>query len=317
MKISVLPAGVALDGADLLPMAQAGTTRKVTLQNLSDAIVAEVSVSNGLPTGGTTGQVLGKATATDFDVSWQTPAAGGGGGGGGVSGAGWLAAPVAPHAYNEEFNSTSINAAWAFIVPSGTVVNATTTPSTYVASANNWNANADVISGLVLRPITNMQMHRPFAPGSGSSWCVVCRMSMAGTGNDTGAYMHVSLSAPTTELYTNDCITLGIRRNSSEFWQARTFGFSGGSYFGDGISDISSGTICLALVGLPSNAIESWISVDGILWTRLGLWTGLAVNGNVNSFSFFIGGATAAIDFVRFSVISSDFRALGGVPSFQ
>lgn len=32
-----------------------------------------------LPTGGTTGQVLTKASATDGDANWQTPAAGGGG----------------------------------------------------------------------------------------------------------------------------------------------------------------------------------------------------------------------------------------------
>ena len=31
-----------------------------------------------MPAGGTTGQVLTKDTATDYDVSWQTPAAGGG-----------------------------------------------------------------------------------------------------------------------------------------------------------------------------------------------------------------------------------------------
>ncbi len=33
-----------------------------------------------IPAGGTTGQVLAKDTATDYDVSWQDPAAGGGGG---------------------------------------------------------------------------------------------------------------------------------------------------------------------------------------------------------------------------------------------
>ena len=35
-----------------------------------------------MPTGGTTGQVLVKASAADFDTQWVTPSGGGGGGGG-------------------------------------------------------------------------------------------------------------------------------------------------------------------------------------------------------------------------------------------
>lgn len=54
-------------------------------QNLASTVVAIRSKFNAItpklvPTGGTTGQVLAKASATDNDVSWITPAAGGGGG---------------------------------------------------------------------------------------------------------------------------------------------------------------------------------------------------------------------------------------------
>jgi hypothetical protein len=41
----------------------------------------DITAPNGLPTGGTTGQVLTKDSGTDFDVSWQTPGGGSGGGG--------------------------------------------------------------------------------------------------------------------------------------------------------------------------------------------------------------------------------------------
>jgi hypothetical protein len=49
------------------------------------AIGADIKALLGrsLPAGGGTGQVLTKTSATDYAVSWTTPASGGGGGAGG------------------------------------------------------------------------------------------------------------------------------------------------------------------------------------------------------------------------------------------
>lgn len=53
------------------------------ISDLAVAIRTKINsmVPRLIPAGGTTGQVLAKDTATDFDVSWQDPASGGGGGG--------------------------------------------------------------------------------------------------------------------------------------------------------------------------------------------------------------------------------------------
>lgn len=52
-----------------------------------------VPVANGgVPTGGTSGQVLTKVDATDFNLSWSTPSGGGGGSSITIS----LTAPVSP-----------------------------------------------------------------------------------------------------------------------------------------------------------------------------------------------------------------------------
>lgn len=64
---------MAAQNTDLLAIERAGVLHKVTAAQLA-------ALGGGLPAGGTTGQVLTKASATDGDADWQTPAAGGGSG---------------------------------------------------------------------------------------------------------------------------------------------------------------------------------------------------------------------------------------------
>jgi hypothetical protein len=67
------------DFLDLLdvPNAYTGAALKaVRVKGTEDGL--EFFLIVGIPAGGTTGQVLGKASATDYDVSWITPTGGGG-----------------------------------------------------------------------------------------------------------------------------------------------------------------------------------------------------------------------------------------------
>lgn len=70
-KISALSAAGALDGTEQFPLVQSAGTKR----SLISAIRAWM-----LPSGGTTGQVLSKASATDYDFAWATSSGGGGGG---------------------------------------------------------------------------------------------------------------------------------------------------------------------------------------------------------------------------------------------
>lgn len=58
--ISNLTTAAALDGTEELPATQAAQTVKVTLSDI-------------IPPGGTTGQVLAKASNSDYDLVWVTP----------------------------------------------------------------------------------------------------------------------------------------------------------------------------------------------------------------------------------------------------
>jgi hypothetical protein len=72
-KISAMTAAAALTGAELLEGVQDGDTVKLTASAIS-----RVSI----PSGGSTGQALAKASNASYDLSWQTISGGGGVGGG-------------------------------------------------------------------------------------------------------------------------------------------------------------------------------------------------------------------------------------------
>lgn len=63
---------MAVVGTDLVAIERSGVIHKTT----ADEIAA--LGGGGLPAGGTTGQVLTKASAADGDANWQTPSGGGG-----------------------------------------------------------------------------------------------------------------------------------------------------------------------------------------------------------------------------------------------
>lgn len=63
-----------------------------------------------VPPGGTTGQVLTKATGTDYDADWETPASGGGSGSGAgydFDGKGTIQIPASTNSMNDEFNDAT------------------------------------------------------------------------------------------------------------------------------------------------------------------------------------------------------------------
>lgn len=71
-------------------MSEHTTVELVTETIGADVVISEVTVVGtvpvgpagpGVPAGGTTGQVLSKASDTDYDTGWTTPSGGGGGGG--------------------------------------------------------------------------------------------------------------------------------------------------------------------------------------------------------------------------------------------
>jgi hypothetical protein len=48
-------------------------------KELANGKYIDDQMGNGVPEGGTTGQVLTKASNTDYDTEWTTPGGGGGG----------------------------------------------------------------------------------------------------------------------------------------------------------------------------------------------------------------------------------------------
>lgn len=60
------------------PAGATGATGAAGATGATGAAGADGADGQGVPVGGTTGQVLAKATATDFDTAWTDPAAGGG-----------------------------------------------------------------------------------------------------------------------------------------------------------------------------------------------------------------------------------------------
>lgn len=65
---------MAVQSTDLVIVERAGVLHKTTAGE-----VGALGGGGSLPPGGITGQVLTKASATDGDANWQTPALGGGG----------------------------------------------------------------------------------------------------------------------------------------------------------------------------------------------------------------------------------------------
>ncbi len=68
------------DTGDTGPAGATGATGPTGLAGADGAPGVDGTDGTGVPVGGTDGQVLTKASATDGDVVWETPAAGGGGG---------------------------------------------------------------------------------------------------------------------------------------------------------------------------------------------------------------------------------------------
>ena len=60
-----LPVAIAIDGSEVVPIVQGGTTKRATVDQLTG------SAAEGLPAGGSTGQALIKDSGTDYDASWQ------------------------------------------------------------------------------------------------------------------------------------------------------------------------------------------------------------------------------------------------------
>lgn len=74
VKITNLPT-TPVKSADYIPVANTSDgTRKVLMEDV-------LSSGHGVPAGGSSGQVLVKASATDYDVAWADQSGGGGGGG--------------------------------------------------------------------------------------------------------------------------------------------------------------------------------------------------------------------------------------------
>lgn len=65
---------MAVQSTDLIAVERAGVLHKATAGE-----VGALGGGGGLPAGGTTGQVLTKASVLDGDANWQTPSGGGGG----------------------------------------------------------------------------------------------------------------------------------------------------------------------------------------------------------------------------------------------
>ena len=67
VKITELTNYTSPAGTDVLPIVDLANdqTKKVTVTNF-------IQFGGGLPTGGTTGQTLIKASGTDYDTTWQS-----------------------------------------------------------------------------------------------------------------------------------------------------------------------------------------------------------------------------------------------------
>lgn len=74
---SLVDAALPLSGAELIPIVQGGNVKKVA----SSALMIpgpQGPAGQGVPTGGTIGQVLAKASGTDYDTEWVNQSGGGG-----------------------------------------------------------------------------------------------------------------------------------------------------------------------------------------------------------------------------------------------
>lgn len=114
---------------------------------------ADVSAANGLPVGGTTGQVLTKVSGTDYDANWQTPSGGGGGGTG--YDRRWNVGSAETSI--DEFNDSSLAAAWTRVDGTG------------AASGNlTWSEDADVLSAGNVGGDSTATLHGLVQPLSGA-----------------------------------------------------------------------------------------------------------------------------------------------------
>lgn len=121
----------------------------------------------GVPTGGTTGQVLTKASATDYDFAW-----------GNASSNDVDSPPASPHAKDDEFNDSSIDSKWSWAnqgsataSESGTRISITPAGDAYhrclvqTVPSGNWQVTAkvhwggdfvsDSYAGIVVLPSTD------------------------------------------------------------------------------------------------------------------------------------------------------------------
>lgn len=119
--------------------------------------------SRGVPPGGTANQVLTKVSATDWDVTWSTPASGGASGGSGsVKDRRWTVGSTETSI--DEFNDGSLDAAWTRVDGTGAAVgNIDWTEGADVLSSIRKAANTgNAINGIV-RAIGS-------APSTGDAW---------------------------------------------------------------------------------------------------------------------------------------------------
>lgn len=76
-RITDLPEAETVFGTDTLVLSQNGTTKSVAASLLK--LIFGGEAENGIPAGGTAGQVLVKKSGTDYDAEWQTSTGGNGG----------------------------------------------------------------------------------------------------------------------------------------------------------------------------------------------------------------------------------------------
>jgi len=113
--------GVVADFTDLgdVPAAYTGAGGKIVAVK-SDVsgleFVAAPAATNGVPIGGTVGQVLEKIDGTDYNTQWATPAAGSGG-----VPERWCTPNGADEGYDDEFDDGSIDGDWVAVDVSGKV----------------------------------------------------------------------------------------------------------------------------------------------------------------------------------------------------
>lgn len=217
------------------------------------------ATSGGMPLGGTTGQVLTKLSATDYDAGWQTPSSGGGGGGVGKDLRWTVPAGVTSI---DEFNDGALDPAWVR-------VDGAAAP----ASAVTWTEGNDVLS-MVHASATESGVHglmRPIgAPVALGDAFTACLRLMTATQN----YPMVGLVLSDSNTYGSGSQAMSFatadaaisdQQNYSRAWSG--WNTSGGV----GVGSVNSPRGGLTYLRLVCTAVNTWrtdISPDGVGWIK-------------------------------------------------